>query len=159
MSQPHKGKSISPRMNRDLSQKGKGSMIVQGSRQSAGLSPNRPRRQSSKALESGHSEQQEAAVLQLTDSQLEAIYAWVDQVPQSRPKKNIMRDFSDGSQIAHVIRHYLTGQYKGMVHVHNYVETSSKSVKLENWTMLNQRVLAKLGMHLSKEEMIGVANC
>ena len=70
-----------------------------------------------------------------------------------------MRDFSDGSQIAHVIRHYLNSQYKGMVHVHNYVESSSKSVKVENWTMLNQRVLAKLGMTLSREEIVGVANC
>jgi hypothetical protein len=70
-----------------------------------------------------------------------------------------MRDFSDGSQIAHVIRHYLNNQYKGMVHVHNYVESSSKSVKIENWTMLNQRVLAKLGMNMSKEEIVGVANC
>lgn len=97
--------------------------------------------------------------MQLTDNQLEMVYSWVDKVPQSRPKKNIMRDFADGSQIAHVIRHYLSGQYKGMVHVHNYVETSSKSVKLENWSMLNQRVLAKLGMNLNKEEMIGVVNC
>ena len=46
-----------------------------------------------------------------------------------------------------------------MVHVHNYVETSNKSVKIENWTMLNQRVLAKLGMSLSKEEIVGVTNC
>jgi hypothetical protein len=46
-----------------------------------------------------------------------------------------------------------------MVHVHNYVETSNKAVKIENWTMLNQRVLSKLGMVLSKEEIVGVTNC
>ena len=70
-----------------------------------------------------------------------------------------MRDFADGSQIAHVIRHYLNSQYKGMVHTHNYVETSNKSVKMENWNMLNQRVLTKLGMCLSNEEIIGVTSC
>lgn len=70
-----------------------------------------------------------------------------------------MRDFADGSQIALVIRHYLNSQYKGMVHVHNYVETSNKAGKIENWTMLNQRVLNKLGMSLSKEEIVGVTNC
>ena len=70
-----------------------------------------------------------------------------------------MRDFADGSQIAHVIRYYLNSQYKGMVHTHNYVETSNKSVKIENWTMLNQRVLSKLGMSLTKEEIVGVTSC
>ena len=46
-----------------------------------------------------------------------------------------------------------------MVHVHNYIESSNKSVKIENWTMLNQRVLNKLGMGLSREEIVGVTNC
>ena len=34
---------------------------------------------------------------ELTPSQLDEVYKWVDAVPLSRPKKNIARDFSDGS--------------------------------------------------------------
>lgn len=32
----------------------------------------------------------------LNEQELEELYAWVDQIPLSRPKKNIARDFSDG---------------------------------------------------------------
>ena len=28
--------------------------------------------------------------------EIEKVYAWVDQIPLTRPKKNINRDFSDG---------------------------------------------------------------
>ena len=32
----------------------------------------------------------------LDDETLQTIYTWVDEVPLSRPKRNINRDFSDG---------------------------------------------------------------
>lgn len=32
----------------------------------------------------------------LDDESLQKIYTWVDQIPLSRPKRNITRDFSDG---------------------------------------------------------------
>lgn len=32
----------------------------------------------------------------LTEDQMQAIYNWVDEIPLSRPKRNIARDFSDG---------------------------------------------------------------
>ena len=54
-------------------------------------------------------------MLDLDDQELEMIYAWVDQVPLTRPKKNIMRDFSDGNQIAHIIKYYLPMKFKGIV--------------------------------------------
>ena len=38
----------------------------------------------------------------LTDEQLRAIYAWIDAIPLSRPKRNIARDFSDGVMLAEV---------------------------------------------------------
>ena len=34
--------------------------------------------------------------MQLSDDELHALYAWVDELPLSRPKRNIARDFSDG---------------------------------------------------------------
>ena len=36
----------------------------------------------------------------LTDEQLRALYAWIDAIPLSRPKRNIQRDFSDGVMLA-----------------------------------------------------------
>jgi hypothetical protein len=32
--------------------------------------------------------------------QVQELYAWVDQVPLSRPKRNFTRDFSDGGRRA-----------------------------------------------------------
>ena len=32
----------------------------------------------------------------LDEDALQQIYTWIDEVPLSRPKKNIARDFSDG---------------------------------------------------------------
>ena len=32
----------------------------------------------------------------LSEEELTEVYNWVDQIPLSRPKKNITRDFADG---------------------------------------------------------------
>lgn len=34
--------------------------------------------------------------MSLDDEELQAIYTWVDEIPLSRPKRNIARDFADG---------------------------------------------------------------
>ena len=159
-SEEAEGRRSTPR--RDRSQK-KSSKVAGSRGSNADFSPlsAKHRRQSSRLTPRRQDLLQEpqAAVMELTDSQLEMIYSWVDRVPQARPKKNIMRDFSDGNQIAHIIRYYLPLQYKGIVQVHNYIESSSKSVKVDNWTLLNQKVLSKLKMHLSSAEIQGVVNC
>ena len=38
----------------------------------------------------------------LTEDDLQKLYAWIDQIPLTRPKKNISRDFSDACLIAEV---------------------------------------------------------
>ena len=42
----------------------------------------------------------------MSADQLEDIYKWIDEIPLSRPKKNIARDFSDGGKnyLAHRVR-------------------------------------------------------
>lgn len=35
----------------------------------------------------------------LSDDDMQLIYNWVDEIPLSRPKKNITRDFSDGGRV------------------------------------------------------------
>lgn len=43
-------------------------------------------------------------------------YAWIDEIPLSRPKRNITRDFSDGVMVAEVIHHFIPK----LISMHNY---------------------------------------
>ena len=38
---------------------------------------------------------------QLDEEEMQAIYNWVDEIPLSRPKRNIARDFSDGGKYSY----------------------------------------------------------
>ena len=49
-----------------------------------------------------------AQIICLSEQEQDILYAWIDGVPISKPKKNIARDFSDCSLLSHVIKHYLT---------------------------------------------------
>lgn len=44
--------------------------------------------------------------LPLDDETLQRVYAWIDEIPLSRPKKSIARDFSDGILAAEVVAFY-----------------------------------------------------
>ena len=37
----------------------------------------------------------------LSEEEMQMIYNWVDEIPLSRPKRNIARDFSDGGKYPH----------------------------------------------------------
>lgn len=37
----------------------------------------------------------------LNEEEMQNIYNWVDEIPLSRPKRNIARDFSDGGKYIH----------------------------------------------------------
>ena len=102
----------------------------------------------------------------LDDEELQRIYTWVDEIPLSRPKRNITRDFSDGGEppsqryalgertklinkalmltlppssvlLAEVTRHY----FPKLVEMHNYSSANSARQKMYNWATLNQKVL------------------
>ena len=81
--------------------------------------------------------------MELTPDYLDEVYRWIDSVPLSRPKKNIARDFSDGSQMAKIIEYYLWPNQKQIIQVHNYIETFSIHIKQDNWDRLNSKVLIK----------------
>lgn len=70
---------------------------------------------------------------QLTEEELNEIYNWVDEIPLSRPKKNISRDFCDGVLVSEIVHHY----YPKLVELHNYSSAHSTSGKLYNWNTLN----------------------
>ena len=91
----------------------------------------------------------------LTDDQLQKLYTWIDEVPLSRPKRNIARDFADGLLLAEVVKHY----FPRLVELHNYPAANSTQQKMYNWNTLNTKVLRKLGYNLVKEDIEAVIQC
>lgn len=90
----------------------------------------------------------------LTDEQLRAIYAWIDAIPLSRPKKNIARDFSDGVMLAEVVAAY----FPQLVEVHNYPAANNLRQKVYNHETLNTKVLKKLGFTIPRETIEDIVN-
>ena len=82
------------------------------------------------------------------------IQEWVDKIPLSRQKKNIARDFNDGVLLAEMIKYH----YPRLVDLHNYPNASSTKQKLSNWNTLNTKVLKKLGIKVTKEEINDIMN-
>lgn len=91
----------------------------------------------------------------LNDNQLRSLYAWVDKIPLSRPKRNFSRDFSDGVLVAEVIAAY----FPSLVELHNYPSANSSKQKLYNFETLNSKVLRRLGYVISKKDMEDMVNC
>jgi hypothetical protein len=50
--------------------------------------------------------------IELDDQLLQDLYAWIDQIPLSRPKKRIEKDFSDGVMVAELIKYYFPSWVK-----------------------------------------------
>ncbi|XP_023392990.1 sperm flagellar protein 1 isoform X4 [Pteropus medius] len=86
---------------------------------------------------------------------LHQLYLWVDNIPLSRPKRNLSRDFSDGVLVAEVIKFY----FPKMVEMHNYVPANSLQQKLSNWSHLNRKVLNKLNFSVPEDVMRKIAQC
>ena len=91
----------------------------------------------------------------LTDEQLKALYAWIDAIPLSRPKKNIARDFSDGMLFAEVVAAY----FPNLVELHNYTPANSMKQKMYNFDTLNTRVLRKIDYNIPRIAVEEVVNC
>jgi len=91
---------------------------------------------------------------ELTEEQLRALYAWIDAIPLSRPKRNIARDFSDGVLLAEVVGVY----FPQLVELHNYSPANSVQQKIYNLETLNTRVLKKLGFQITRPTMEAIVN-
>ena len=83
------------------------------------------------------------------------IYEWVDSIQLSRAKKNIARDFCDCVLVAEIIKHYLPR----LVDLHNYPSASSTMQKTTNWNTLNTKVLKKIGVKMTKQEINDIITC
>lgn len=91
----------------------------------------------------------------LDDASLQQLYSWVDEVPLSRPKRNIARDFADGVLAAEIVAHFIPR----LVELHNYPCANSTQQKLYNWDTLNVRVLKKLNAALSRPDIEAISQC
>ncbi|XP_036605647.1 sperm flagellar protein 1 [Trichosurus vulpecula] len=86
---------------------------------------------------------------------LHQLYLWVDNIPLSRPKRNLSRDFSDGVLAAEVVKFY----FPKMVEMHNYVPANSVQQKISNWLHLNRKVLHKLNFSIPEDVIQKIAQC
>jgi hypothetical protein len=98
--------------------------------------------------------------MSLTEAQISSLLTWIDEIPLSRPKRNITRDFSDGGSCfkffkvkfpdlnvcfcvllptivacAEVIHHF----FPKLVEMHMYSPANSVSQKMSNWNTLNRK--------------------
>ncbi|KAM9345362.1 sperm flagellar protein 1 [Symphorus nematophorus] len=93
---------------------------------------------------------------ELNEEELQDLYAWIDKIPLSRPKRHITRDFSDGVCLsaepsvvmaAEVVKYF----FPKLVDLHNYIPANSTQQKLSNWNVLNRKVFSKLNFHVPEE--------
>lgn len=92
---------------------------------------------------------------ELSDEQLRSIYAWIDAIPLSRPKRNMARDFSDGCMFAEVVAAY----FPDIVELHNYSPASNTQQKIYNFETLNQKVLKKFNYQIPRPTIESLVVC
>ena len=106
----------------------------------------------------------------ITERERMEIYVWIDRLNlQSKPKKHFARDFSDGVLCAEILMKTTCSSSSSsfsrrsntarMISMHNYPIKNSFKGKLENWELLNAKVLRspKIRCELTREEMSAVA--
>lgn len=89
-----------------------------------------------------------------TEEDLHELYMWVDEIPISRPKRNIARDFSDGCCVAEIVKFF----FPKLVELHNYTPSLARNKKLDNWATLNAKVFRKLYFEVPQEEVEDIIN-
>lgn len=93
--------------------------------------------------------------MDVAEHELQGLYTWVDEIPLSRPKRNIARDFSDGVLLAEVVHH----SFPKLVELHNYSSANGTQQKLYNWNTLNTKVFKRLGFTVTRQDTEACCNC
>ena len=88
----------------------------------------------------------------IDDNEFYEIYKWVDSYNLSKTRKNINRDFSDGTCFAEIIKKNIPS----IVQINNYIPTENHKQKIENWNLLNKKVLNKLGFKINNKDIEGI---
>lgn len=98
-------------------------------------------------------EKQNSSASPLNPIELEAVLKWVDSYQLTRYRKKLNRDFSDGVLLAEMLK----SEFPSLVELHNYSGYFAVQGKIENWQMLNRKVLRKLEIPLKSDEIEKVA--
>lgn len=77
------------------------------------------------------------------------VYEWVDNIPLSKNKRNFARDFSDGSLVAEIVKHY----HPKLIDLHNTPASLKLDRKRKNWELLNEKVFKRLNFTVSDSEI------
>lgn len=85
----------------------------------------------------------------MNETVLKQVYAWVDSFALSRLKRNIGRDFADGVLVAEIIG----AKDPSLIEVHNYSPTNNARGKIQNWQLLNKKVLKRLEIQADDREI------
>ncbi|CAF0722783.1 unnamed protein product [Brachionus calyciflorus] len=91
--------------------------------------------------------------LELDETILQDLYAWIDQIPLSRPKRRIERDFSDGVMVAELVKYY----FPNWVELHNYAQANNTQQKMINWGLLNRKVFSRFGLNVPEHVIRGIS--
>jgi CH-like domain in sperm protein len=91
----------------------------------------------------------------LDEDEIQVLYEWVDEIPLSRPKRNITRDFADGAMVAELIKNY----HPRLIELHNYPLAHSTQQKTNNWNILNTKVFKKMGFQISRNDIDKIVTC
>ncbi|EFA09498.1 sperm flagellar protein 1 [Tribolium castaneum] len=83
------------------------------------------------------------------DAEYEELYKWIEEHTITRPKRNINRDFSDAIPLIEILKVH----YPKLVEVHNYSPKNSFAQKIINWETLNNKVLKRLKLNLTKKRI------
>lgn len=91
----------------------------------------------------------------LGEEDLQRVYNWVDEIPLSRPKKNISRDFADGVLFAEMVHYH----FPKLIEMHNYSAANRVSQRSYNWNTLNTKALKKLGYQIHPQDIEDIVSC
>ncbi|XP_075248909.1 sperm flagellar protein 1-like isoform X2 [Convolutriloba macropyga] len=91
---------------------------------------------------------------EIDHEQFTLLLEWIDEMPLTRVKRNLNRDFSDAVLVAEVIHHQLCdSKVFQLVEKHNYQSANSSENKKANWELLRHKVLRKLCLSVTDRDI------
>lgn len=91
---------------------------------------------------------------EIDHEQFTLLLEWIDEMPLTRVKRNLNRDFSDAVLVAEVIHHQLCeSKVFQLVEKHNYQSANSSENKKANWELLRHKVLRKLSLCVTDRDI------
>ena len=85
------------------------------------------------------------------------VYAWLDTFKFRKAKKNLTKDFSDGSNFAELL-FKLTSPHP-IIELHNICETFKKHQKYENWKTIQKKLHDKTYLKITDIQINGIIEC